>query len=210
MLCGCYFPELPHLSFLFVLFDLCMNSNKTLTVFPHPCFCLCLSFRHKHVLRHRLCFLQHNSLPPLQSSPWHTTLRPGPSSDEISYLTCSKPFPFTLPPPLLWRPVGPTPGASLLVTGNRLIPKHGPSHSASVTGAFFPVKKREGCVHDSGLERSSTQEPCWTQRALFLNEYLAHSFRHATRSWWTSQWGKYLYFIIIFSMSEGKFESCQY
>lgn len=32
--------------------------------------------------------------------------------------------------------MGPTPGASLLVARNLLIPTHGPSHSASVTGEF--------------------------------------------------------------------------
>lgn len=29
---GRFLPELPHVSFLFVLFDLCMNSNKTLAM----------------------------------------------------------------------------------------------------------------------------------------------------------------------------------
>lgn len=35
-LCGCFLRELPHVSFLFVLFDLCMNSNKTLAMCRHP------------------------------------------------------------------------------------------------------------------------------------------------------------------------------
>lgn len=35
-LCGCFLCELPHVSFLFVLFDLCMNSNKTLAMCRRP------------------------------------------------------------------------------------------------------------------------------------------------------------------------------
>lgn len=35
-LCGCFLRELPHVSFLFVLFDLCMNSNKTLAMCRRP------------------------------------------------------------------------------------------------------------------------------------------------------------------------------
>lgn len=57
-------------------------------------------------------------------------------------MTCNKHVPPSSP--ALWKPVGPTPGASLLVTGNRLIPQHGPSHSASVTGAFIPGQKESG------------------------------------------------------------------
>lgn len=59
------FPELPHLSFLFVLFDLCMNSNKTLAVCD-PSFVF-------------------TSESPLWSYPCLSSyLRPAPSSDANS------------------------------------------------------------------------------------------------------------------------------
>lgn len=43
-LCGCFLCELPHVSFLFVLFDLCMNSNKTLAMCPRPAGFVTLSW----------------------------------------------------------------------------------------------------------------------------------------------------------------------
>lgn len=132
VLCDCYFPELPHLSFLFVLFDLCMNSNKTLAVCPHPCFlslfCCLTLIRIEYFLQYMTVIFYNVLQTPLLSLAYH----PSPSHPH--------------PPASLWRPVGPTPGASPLVVWNRLIPQHGPSHSAPVTGAFFPVKKKEGCV----------------------------------------------------------------
>lgn len=111
-----------------------MNSNKTLAVCHlYSCFSLCETTKN-------LCLFASR----LQSAAWHTVLRLDP------WLTCSKPFSFTLVPPQdpasLWKPVGPTSGASPLVVWHRLIPQHAPSHSASVTGAFSRSKKKEGCV----------------------------------------------------------------
>lgn len=57
-------------SFLFVLFDLCMNSNKTLAVFPHPClFVFVFISRVKYFLQHATVFCStthcHHSSPLL-------------------------------------------------------------------------------------------------------------------------------------------------
>lgn len=62
-LSGCFLPESPHVSFLFVLFDLCMNSNKTLAMCRPPtccCFLSSLISRVKYVifLAFRAQFLQ--------------------------------------------------------------------------------------------------------------------------------------------------------
>lgn len=82
VLCDCYFPELPHLSFLFVLFDLCMNSNKTLAVCPHPCFlslfCCLTLIRIEYFLQYMTVIFYNVLQTPLLSLAYHPSPTPTP------------------------------------------------------------------------------------------------------------------------------------
>lgn len=151
---GRFLPELPHVSFLFVLFDLCMNSNKTLAMCWRPAW-ICLIV---------LIFLNEIRPPAPLSSSGHSDLH----FSRLNWLalTCSKP----LPPSLLlsgcpWAPHQELPHWSLGIASSHSMAPH---ILPQPLERLFPDRKKVGCVCDSPLERSGTQEPSWTPHVLAL------------------------------------------
>lgn len=118
-----------------------------------------------------LDFLNELSPPAPLSSSWHSDLH----FSRLDWLTLtrSKPLPPLLLSGCLWAPHQELPYWSLgMASSHNMAPHILPQPLERL----FPDRKKVGCVCDSRLERSGTQEPSWTQHVLSLH----------TKSCWNS------------------------